>query len=136
MKLFTQNVYASMILVLLGASASFGYQPSSPRTKVPTTSSPADSTRRSALLAFPAIAMIAGQVFTPSPSRALDFDSFIEKEPDNKKVETKMSEDEALCRFGSPSKGTGNACLRAGLSTKLRTGVDAFGNVDREFNTI
>lgn len=138
MKLFTQNVYASMMLLLLGASASFGYQPSSPRTKVPAKSSPTDNTRRSTLLAFPAFAMIAGQAFFPSPSRALDFDSFMANElaNDNKKVETKMSEDEALCRFGSPSKKTGEACLRAGRTTKRPTGVDAFGNVDREFKTI
>ena len=138
MKLFTQNVYASMILVLLGASASFGYQPSLPRTKLPTTFSSTDNTRRSTLLAFPAFAMIAGQALFPSPSRALDFDSFMANElaNDNKKVETKMSEDEALCRFGSPSKKTGEACLRAGLTTKRPTGVDAFGNVDREFSAI
>ena len=45
-----------------------------------------------------------------------------------------MTDDEALCRFGQPSKGRGDACVRAGLSTKLSSkpgAVDAYGNVDR-----
>jgi hypothetical protein len=68
-----------------------------------------------------------------SPAGALDVDAFMAKELDNKKVVSKeMSDDEALCKFGSPSKKVGDACLRAGLSTKRPTGVDAFGNVDRE----
>jgi len=77
--------------------------------------------------------MMAGMVSSASPSVALDIDSFMARELEmDKKVEPKLTEDEALCRFGSPSKGTGNACLRAGLSTKRPTGVDAFGEVDRE----
>jgi hypothetical protein len=49
----------------------------------------------------------------------------------DKKCKPKLTEDEALCRFGQPSKKTGEACVRAGLSTKRPSGVDAFGSVDR-----
>lgn len=119
-----------MALFLLGTSSSYGLQPGTPPTKVPTssTSSP-DSTRRFTFLAVPAIALAS--VASPSPSVALDMDSFIAKELDVKKEPPKMGDDEALCKFGAPSKKTGEACLRAGLSTKRPTGVDAFGTVDR-----
>ncbi len=113
------------ILFLLGASSVLAYQPTSPQ-KVAT---PPDNTRRLAFLAVPAIAMGIA-----APSNALDMDSFIAKELDVKKEPAKMGDDEALCKFGAPSKQTGNACLRAGLSTKRPTGVDAFGTVDREYN--
>lgn len=137
MKLSRSNVYSSIILLLLGASDSFGYQVRSPRTKVQTPASPPDSTRRFTVLAFPAIAMASGILASnPSRSEALDMDSFIAKELDNKKEPPKMSDDEALCKYGQPSKATGNACLRAGLSTKRPTGVDAFGTVDRKYNNI
>jgi hypothetical protein len=77
--------------------------------------------------------MMAGMmVSSSSRADALDYDSFMNKELNNEAEKPKMSEDEALCRFGSPSQKTGNACLQAGLSTKRPTGVDAFGTVDRE----
>ena len=73
------------------------------------------TTRRSTLLAFPAAAL------------------FLASSPSNANADGKtMSDDEALCKFGSPSKKVGDACVRAGLSTKRKTGVDAYGNVDRE----
>ena len=133
MKHSVPKMYVSIILLLLGVSASLGYQPRSPQTKAKPPCSPSDNTRRSTVLAFPAFIMMAGMVSSASPSVALDIDSFMARELEmDKKVEPKLTEDEALCRFGSPSKGTGNACLRAGLSTKRPTGVDAFGEVDRE----
>jgi hypothetical protein len=49
----------------------------------------------------------------------------------SKKCRPHLSDDEALCRFGQPSQKTGEACLRAGMSTKRPTGVDAFGKIDR-----
>jgi hypothetical protein len=63
----------------------------------------------------------------------LDIDAFMKKEldADGPKVQAKLSDDEALCRFGAPSKEVGEACVRAGMSTKRPTGVDAFGKVDR-----
>ena len=47
------------------------------------------------------------------------------------KCAPKLSEDEALCRFGSPTPATGQACVRAGLSPSRPGGVDAFGKIDR-----
>ena len=137
MKVCFSHVHASVVLILARVSCSIGYQPLSQGTNVHRTrtpSSPDDSTRRSTILAFPAFAMMAGVSASPSASVALDVDSFIAKELDNKKVTAKMSDDEALCKFGSPARATGEACLRAGLSTKRPTGVDAFGTVDRECN--
>lgn len=49
----------------------------------------------------------------------------------DKKCQPKLSEDAALCRFGQPSRATGEACLRAKLPTTRKGGVDAFGNTDR-----
>ena len=126
-----------MILLILGVWASDAYQPKLPPQKKATTScvcSELDNTRRSTILAFPTFAMMAGTFAAPSPAVALDMDSFMAKELTTTKVTPKMSDDEALCKFGAPSTQTGNACLRAGLSTKRPTGVDAFGNVDRKFH--
>lgn len=44
----------------------------------------------------------------------------------------KLTDDEALCKYGQPSRDRGDACVRAGMSTKLKPGgVDAYGKVDR-----
>lgn len=131
MKQCRPGIHAVVALIILGTSSIFGLQSGIPSTKGPTssTSSP-DNTRRFTFLAAPAIALASGLV--ASPSGALDMDSFIAKELDVKKEPPKMGDDEALCKFGAPSKKTGEACLRAGLSTKRPTGVDAFGTVDRE----
>ena len=136
MKLSRPNGHASVILLLLGVSSVVGYQPGGPRTKAPTPSSPPDNTRRFTFLAVPAIALASG--LGSSPSGALDMDSFVAKELEVKKeapIKT-MSEDEALCRFGSPSKKVGDACIRAGLSTKRKNGLDAYGTIDREYKSI
>ena len=76
---------------------------------------------------------------TARPVNALDIDSFMQKEIENetcnektdKKCKPKLSDDEALCRFGQPSRETGEACIRSGISTSRKGGVDAFGAVDR-----
>ena len=93
-----------------------------------TTSSP-EMSRRSIFATIP-FAVIASQ---SSNSNALDMDAFMQKELSSSSSSSnkKMSDDEALCRFGQPSQATGEACLRAGMSTKRPTGVDAFGKVDR-----
>lgn len=72
---------------------------------------------------------------------ALDMDAFIGQElaasstsSTSSQNNKKLSDDEALCRFGQPSKLKGEACVRAGMSTKPQyagSGVDAFGNVER-----
>jgi len=82
---------------------------------------------------------IAMTTVAPPAVSGLDIDRFVEKELDtntcnettDKKCRPKMSEDEALCRFGQPSRRTGEACLRASLPTKRPSGVDAFGSIDR-----
>ena len=79
--------------------------------------------------------MTGMMVSSSSRADALDYDSLKKKEVNNETEKPKMSEDEALCRFGSPSQKTGNACLRAGLPTE-RKGVDRFGTVDRECLTV
>ena len=97
--------------------------------------------------AFVVATVTASAVVLSSPptksANALDIDSFIQKELDSetcdekvdKKCIRKLSEDEALCRFGQPSKETGEACRRAGISSSRsgsgRGGVDAYGSVDR-----
>ena len=52
---------------------------------------------------------------------------------DQQQLSTKkdLSADEGLCRYGAPGKDTGEACVRAGISTKRTGTLDAFGNVDR-----
>mmetsp|Transcript_24470 Transcript_24470/g.48743 ORF Transcript_24470/g.48743 Transcript_24470/m.48743 type:complete len:158 (-) Transcript_24470:184-657(-) len=81
----------------------------------------------------------------PGPAAALDMDAFMNSElaadrakcdgtaKDSKCVPDRLpTPDESLCRFGSPSKGRGEACIRAGMSTTNRGSiVDAFGTVDR-----
>jgi hypothetical protein len=83
--------------------------------------------------------LVASLIATPTAAMALDMDAFINKELEsttcdekiNKKCQPKLSDDEALCRFGSPSKATGEACVRAGMPTAKAGGVDAFGKLDR-----
>lgn len=101
---------------------------------------PISTSRRLVVSLAPAI-MLANTfaVVHPPQASALDIDSFIQNElktdacndKTSKKCKPKLSEDEALCRFGQPSPKTGEACLRAGLPTKKPSGVDAFGKVDR-----
>ena len=90
--------------------------------------------------------LLAVVAVSPFPAQAvLDIESFLanDKETTPYQYRTKssssttgdgktMSDDEALCRFGSPSKKVGEACVRAGMSTKRPSGVDAFGTVDRK----
>ena len=85
--------------------------------------------------------LIAPLIAAPTAAMALDMDAFMNKELEmdstvcdertNKRCQPKLSDDEALCRFGSPSKGTGEACVRAGMPTAKAGGVDAFGKLDR-----
>jgi hypothetical protein len=96
--------------------------------------------RRSFFVAPIAVSTAAmALVAVPTAAMALDMDAFINKELEsttcdekiNKKCQPKLSDDEALCRFGSPSKATGEACVRAGMPTAKAGGVDAFGKLDR-----
>eukprot|EP00977_Amphora_coffeiformis_P009969 scaffold2330_cov153-Amphora_coffeaeformis.AAC.1 len=87
------------------------------------------TTSRRAFLAS-AAAGATTTVAVATPAWSLDMDAFINQElaADNNKAQ--LSEDAALCKYGSPSPETGEACRRAGLST-TRKGVDAFGKADR-----
>jgi hypothetical protein len=79
---------------------------------------------------FATVPVIAAALAVPVAARALDMDAFMNKELT--KVETpKMTDDEGLCRYGAATKTTGEACVRAGLSTKRAGGLDAFGNINR-----
>jgi len=91
---------------------------------------------RRSILALPFLSV----AILPSDSSALDMDAFMNQELSkeecdprtSKKCVQKLTDDEALCKFGQPSKERGDACVRAGQSTKLtKNGVDAYGKVDR-----
>ena len=101
------------------------------------------SSRRLFLSTLATDSLLWTVVGTPQSAGALDMDAFVAKELAlsnkdsncddrvDKKCQRKMSDDEALCRFGQPSQATGEACLRANMSTKRSSSVDAFGKVDR-----
>eukprot|EP00527_Entomoneis_sp_CCMP2396_P007113 CAMPEP_0198142190 /NCGR_PEP_ID=MMETSP1443-20131203/5061_1 /TAXON_ID=186043 /ORGANISM="Entomoneis sp., Strain CCMP2396" /LENGTH=133 /DNA_ID=CAMNT_0043805151 /DNA_START=195 /DNA_END=596 /DNA_ORIENTATION=- len=75
--------------------------------------------------------LINGGVTAP-PAHALDMDAFAASSLSSSSSSPKtMSEDEALCKYGSPSLLTGEACVRSGLSTKRVGSLNAFGKVDR-----
>lgn len=82
----------------------------------------------------------AAAACTGRSAYALDMDAFANQqlageacnEKTDKKCKPKLSDDAALCRFGSPSPETGAACLRAGMPTdRPGSPVDAFGKIDR-----
>ncbi|CAB9516239.1 expressed unknown protein [Seminavis robusta] len=93
------------------------------------------SHRREALAKFMALLSVTATT-PPTPTLALDMDAFMSQELSSNRGNDaslkEMSDDEALCKFGQPSKERGEACIRMGLPTTLKKGgVDAFGNVDR-----
>lgn len=75
----------------------------------------------------------ASSTTTTEPAWALDVDAFADRELASDNDSTGgLSEDAALCRYGSPSPETGEACVRAGLpTTRVAGGVDAFGKANR-----
>ena len=86
--------------------------------------------RRSTFL-FP-FAIVAASTSSAGNANALDMDAFVNSELQKDTKSLDLTPDQALCRFGQPSPETGNACVRAGMSTD-RPGkpVDAFGKIDR-----
>lgn len=104
-------------------------------TKLFSPASTSSGDRRSFLgTAAAAGAGVASMLIAPSspPAAALDMEAFANRELNADSTTKKMSDDEALCKFGMPSRKTGDACMRAGMSAKRRDGgVDAYGNVDR-----
>lgn len=79
------------------------------------------STRRSALLSLFGAAV--GAAFVPSSATALDMDAFVNSQLDNdtkncdpkkdSKCVPKLTEDEALCKYGQSGQARGEACVRA-----------------------
>ena len=100
-----------------------------------TSNSPNNQQRRSFLnTSVVAIVGFTGATAISQPSIALDMDAFMNNElaKDSKKEEVKpVNDDATTCRVGAPGKETGDACVRAGLPTTRKTGVDAYGNLDR-----
>jgi hypothetical protein len=80
-----------------------------------------------------ATATAAASVFVIAPlaSNALDMDAFANQQLTPSVAPPKLTDDEALCRYGSPAQKTGEACVRAGLPTKRSGSLDAFGKTDR-----
>jgi hypothetical protein len=92
--------------------------------------------RRQAFASIATAAAASAFVIAPPASNALDMDAFANQQLkssvcDDKKCAPKLTDDEALCRYGSPAQKTGEACVRAGLSTKRAGTLDAFGQSDR-----
>jgi hypothetical protein len=129
---FCSTALALLLLVQLAAVVQSYQQPnsSSSSSKVNYHHHP-----RRAFLTAPLVVVVATAHSQQHAAAAwaLDMEAFINQELTKDSVKPMLSEDEALCRFGQPSRTTGEACLRAGLSTKRRSGgtLDAFGTVDR-----
>jgi len=68
-------------------------------------------------------------ITAPICAEALDMDAFANSQLLQDSSPSRMSDDEALCRFGQPSEETGAACKRAGVTKK--SGVNAYGKIDR-----
>jgi hypothetical protein len=92
------------------------------------------SCRRSFLVGGGAAAASVMTFTTASslPVFALDMDAFMNSElqESNTKKPT-LTADQGLCQYGAPSRETGEACVRANMSTKRTNSLDAFGTVDR-----
>jgi hypothetical protein len=75
----------------------------------------------------------ASMTTNPSAANALDYDSFESSIISNEErgASMKLTDDEALCRYGAPGRAMGEACDRAKATPKLPKGVDAAGIVDR-----
>mmetsp|Transcript_16134 Transcript_16134/g.39492 ORF Transcript_16134/g.39492 Transcript_16134/m.39492 type:complete len:159 (-) Transcript_16134:45-521(-) len=119
------------IAVCLSAVSAYSVGPNPSATKTSTQQGP-EVSRRSTF--FLPIAVLTASLGTDNNANALDIDGFMNSElqKDSAKSDQGMSADEALCRFGQASPETGNACLRAGMTTERKgKPVDAFGKIDR-----
>ena len=75
--------------------------------------------RRAVLLGGPAVLMgAAASLSLPPAAAALDMDAFASSQLAKEEPKYKdLSEDEALCKYGSAGPDKGSACQRAGMST-------------------
>jgi hypothetical protein len=87
--------------------------------------------RRQAFASIATAAAASAFVIAPLASNALDMDAFANQQLTPSVAPPKLTDDEALCRYGSPAQKTGEACVRAGLPTKRSGSLDAFGKTDR-----
>ena len=60
---------------------------------------------------FQNASFVLPMVLNIDPARALDVDAFMNKELDADNKKTQLSDDEALCKFGSPNQKTGDVSL-------------------------
>lgn len=90
--------------------------------------------RRSFLVVGGTTAAVVASTMSASPAlAALDMDAFVnaELQESNTKGKPTLTHDQGLCQYGAPSRETGEACVRANMSTKRTNSLDAFGTVDR-----
>jgi hypothetical protein len=104
-----------LVLILLLSIIESIYSISSPQSR-----------RR--IMSIPLAIVIASE--GPLKSRALDMEAFMTSEL-QKSNPPKLTDDQLLCQYGAPSRNTGDACIRAGMSTTRTGTLDAFGNAYR-----
>ena len=77
--------------------------------------------------------IITSSLVPPKTARVLDYDAFESSiiSKDSSKLQPKLNDDEALCKYGAPGKAMGEACSRANIQRTLPGGVDVNGKVDR-----
>lgn len=85
------------------------------------------------LVTTTATTIITSSLVPPKTARALDYDAFESSiiTKDSSKLQPKLNDDEALCKYGAPGKAMGEACSRANIQRTLPGGVDVTGKVDR-----
>jgi hypothetical protein len=122
---------ALMIISCRQAHQSHGW--SIPQPAKPTDTRGSQSSRRTFLsISTGMAAAVVVVVGPPSSANALDMDAFAKQQLGGTNSQpSPLSEDAALCKYGSPAPATGAACERAGLSPQRVGTLDAYGNVDR-----
>lgn len=139
-KMMVKRFCCSPILLVAALFCLFLRHPRPVESMVPHAPSKSTNTRRMFLkTTFASVSFAA--VIAPSVARSLDMDAFASQQLSasgstqggSSSSSGALTEDQALCKFGQPSPQRGEACLRAGMSTKpsKKGGVDAFGQVDR-----
>jgi hypothetical protein len=124
---------ALMIISCRQAQQSHGWSIPPPAKPTDTRGSQSGSSRRTFLSISTSMAAVVVVVGPPSHADALDMDAFAKQQlgGGTNSQPPPLSEDAALCKYGSPAPATGAACERAGMSPKRVGTLDAYGNVDR-----
>jgi hypothetical protein len=132
MRRWPSFLYALMIISCRQAHQSHGWSIPPPAEPTDTRRSQSVGSRRTFLSISTGVA--AGVVVGPptAANALLDMDAFAKQQLGGTNDQPPpLSEDAALCKYGSPAPATGAACERAGLSPKRVGTLDAYGNVDR-----